>query len=90
MYCYYWLFFVVVVFVLGTESVVGVLELLVVIEVVLKFGIVVVVVNIFRKFGVWIVMLLRVVIMFIWVLKRYIIWVLCIVCDKFYVISCSL
>lgn len=55
MYCYYWLFFVVVVFVLGTESVVGVLELLVVIEVVLKFGIVVVVVNIFRKFGVWIV-----------------------------------
>lgn len=52
MYCYHWLFPVVVVFVLGTESVVGVLELLVVIEVVLKLGIVVAVVNTLRKFGV--------------------------------------
>lgn len=52
MYCYHWLFPVVVVLVLGTESVVGVLELLVVIEVVLKLGIVVAVVNTLRKFGV--------------------------------------
>lgn len=52
MYCYHWLFPVVVVLVLGTESVVGVLELLVVIEVVLKLSIVVAVVNTLRKFGV--------------------------------------
>lgn len=52
MYCYHWLFPVVVVLVLGTESVVGVLELLVVIKVVLKLGIVVAVVNTLRKFGV--------------------------------------
>lgn len=53
MYCYHWLFpVVVVVLVLRTESVVGVLELLVVIEVVLKLGIVVAVVNTLRKFGV--------------------------------------
>lgn len=52
MYCYHWLFPVVVVLVLRTESVVGVLELLVVIEVVLKLGIVVAVVNTLRKFGV--------------------------------------
>lgn len=51
MYCYHWLF-PVVVLVLRTESVVGVLELLVVIEVVLKLGIVVAVVNTLRKFGV--------------------------------------
>lgn len=48
----HWLFPVVVVLVLRTESVVGVLELLVVIEVVLKLGIVVAVVNTLRKFGV--------------------------------------
>lgn len=52
MYCYHWLSPVVVVLVLRTESVVGVLELLVVIEVVLKLGIVVAVVNTLRKFGV--------------------------------------
>lgn len=52
MYCYHWLFPVVVVLVLGTESVVGVLELLVVIEVVLKLGIEVAVVNTLRKSGV--------------------------------------
>lgn len=52
MYCYHCLFPVVVVLVLRTESVVGVLELLVVIEVVLKLGIVVAVVNTLRKFGV--------------------------------------
>lgn len=53
MYSYHWLFPVVVVLVLRTESVVGVLELLVVIKVVLKLGIVVAVVNTLRKFGVW-------------------------------------
>lgn len=53
MYSYHWLFPVVVVLVLRTESVVGVLELLVVIEVVLKLGIVAAVVNTLRKFGVW-------------------------------------
>lgn len=52
MYSHHWLFPVVVVLVLRTESVVGVLELLIVIEVVLKLGIVVAVVNTLRKFGV--------------------------------------
>lgn len=57
---YHWLFpvavvVVAIVLVLGTESIVCVLELLVVVKVVLELGIIIGVVNTLGKFGVWII-----------------------------------
>lgn len=91
MYSYHWLLPVVVVLVLRTESVVGVLELLVVIEVVLKLGIVVAVVNTLRKFGVWTVKVAASChnVHLSWKKNQHT-CILQIVCDKFYATSCKM